>query len=81
MLGERTFANDLICLLDSLVFLILSAVIIATSMYLPQHISTIASRAYFYYSGDEGAAAGLSSSPVPNTLLQHQTGATVVKEL
>ena len=29
-------------------------IIIAGSLYLPQHITEIASRAWFYYAGDEG---------------------------
>jgi hypothetical protein len=77
----QSFADNPFRIPDSLVFLILSAVIIATSMYLPQHISTIASRAYFYYSGDEGAAAGLSPTPASSALVQQQTTVALVKEL
>lgn len=36
-------------------------VIIAASLYLPEHITTMLSRAWFYYAGDETAAAGLGS--------------------
>lgn len=32
-------------------------IIIAASLYLPEHITTILSRAWFYYAGDEQAAA------------------------
>lgn len=31
-------------------------IIIAASLYLPEHIATVASRAWFYYAGDETAA-------------------------
>lgn len=34
-------------------------IIIAASLYLPEHITTIASRAWFYYAGDD---AGLGVS-------------------
>lgn len=35
-------------------------IIIAASLYLPEHITTVASRAWFYYAGDEtaGTVAG-----------------------
>ena len=33
-------------------------IIIAASLYLPEHITTMLSRAWFYYAGDEAAAAG-----------------------
>jgi len=38
---------------DSFLFLFLSMIIIAASLYLPEHITTIASRAWFYYAGDD----------------------------
>jgi len=44
---------------DSFLFLFLSMIIIAASLYLPEHITTIASRAWFYYAGDD---AGLGVS-------------------
>ena len=31
-------------------------IVIAVSLYLPSHITTIASRAWFYYAGDESTA-------------------------
>lgn len=39
-------------ILNSLLFLFLSMIIYAATLYLPQHIMTIASRAWFYYAGD-----------------------------
>lgn len=41
---------------DSFLFLFLSMIIIAASLYLPSHMTTIASRAWFYYAGDESTA-------------------------
>jgi len=40
------------------VFIALSLLIIAVSFYLPHHIAIVASRAWWYYAGDEGRAAG-----------------------
>lgn len=34
-------------------------IIIAASLYLPTHITTIASRAWFYYAGDESTAGDM----------------------
>jgi len=36
---------------DSFLFLTLSMVLIAASLYLPEHIVTISHRAFYYYSG------------------------------
>lgn len=38
---------------DSFLFIFLSMLILAASLYLPHHVHTIASRAWFYYAGDE----------------------------
>ena len=38
---------------DSFLFLFLSMIIIAASLYLPEHISFIVRRAWFYWGGDE----------------------------
>lgn len=40
---------------DSVLFLLLSLLIIAASLYLPEHLSIIASRIFYYYSGNENA--------------------------
>ncbi|KAK3062639.1 hypothetical protein LTS18_003645 [Coniosporium uncinatum] len=37
---------------NSLLFLILSLVVIATSLYLPEHIINIANRAFYYWAGE-----------------------------
>ncbi|KAI9878737.1 MAG: hypothetical protein M1830_010643 [Pleopsidium flavum] len=42
---------------NSFLFLFLSMIIIAASLYMPEHITTIASRAWFYYAGDDAAVA------------------------
>ncbi|CCD51232.1 hypothetical protein BofuT4_P015380.1 [Botrytis cinerea T4] len=40
-------------------------VIIAMTLYLPQHITFLTNRAWFYYNGDESAKSALTSvSPV-----------------
>ncbi|PBP23894.1 hypothetical protein BUE80_DR005272 [Diplocarpon rosae] len=36
-------------------------VIIAMTLYLPQHITLLTSRAWFYYNGDESAKAAVQS--------------------
>ncbi|KAI9826246.1 MAG: hypothetical protein M1819_007414 [Sarea resinae] len=40
---------------NSFLFLFLSMVIIAISLYLPGHINTVANRAWFYYAGDDSS--------------------------
>jgi hypothetical protein len=44
-------------LVDSFLFIFLSMLILAASLYLPHHVHTIASRAWFYYAGDEDMLA------------------------
>lgn len=39
---------------DSFIFLFLSMILIAASLYLPEHIATVFRRAFFYYYGDDG---------------------------
>lgn len=46
---------------DSVLFLLLSLLIIAASLYLPEHLSIIASRIFYYYSGNENAHASLAN--------------------
>ncbi|KAJ4340868.1 hypothetical protein N0V87_002222 [Didymella glomerata] len=40
---------------NSVLFLLLSLLIIAASLYLPEHLSIITSRIFYYYSGNENA--------------------------
>lgn len=47
---------------DSFIFLFFSMILIAASLYLPQHIAFLTNRAWFYYHGDEGLAAAAAST-------------------
>ncbi|CAZ81397.1 unnamed protein product [Tuber melanosporum] len=49
---------------NSFLFVFLSMLILAASLYLPHHIHTIASRAWFYYAGDEE----LVHAPIPASM-------------
>jgi hypothetical protein len=49
---------------DSVLFLLLSLLIIAASLYLPEHLTIIANRMFYYLSGNHET---LSSSAVPKT--------------
>jgi len=42
---------------NTFIFIALSLLIIAVSFYLPRHVATIASRAWWYYAGEEGGAS------------------------
>lgn len=41
---------------DTFLLLFISMIIVAASLYLPEHVMKMASRAWFYYAGDETAA-------------------------
>ncbi|EAT91200.1 hypothetical protein SNOG_01551 [Parastagonospora nodorum SN15] len=43
--------------LDSVLFLLLSLLIIAASLYLPDHLTIIANRLFYYFSGNEETLA------------------------
>jgi hypothetical protein len=43
--------------LDSVLFLLLSLLIIAASLYLPDHLTIIANRLFYYFSGNEDTIA------------------------
>lgn len=50
---------------DSIVFLFFSMVIIATSLYLPEHLIYVCSRAYYYMAGmDSSTGGGLATQSV-----------------
>ena len=55
--ADREMANS-----DSFLFLFLSMIIIAASLYLPEHIATVLSRAWFYYAGDDTAHPSVGGS-------------------
>jgi hypothetical protein len=42
---------------DSVLFLLLSLLIIAASLYLPEHLTIIANRMFYYFSGNEETLA------------------------
>ena len=52
---------DTISQLDSFLFLFFSMIIIAITLYLPQHIAFLTNRAWFYYNGDENAKVAIQS--------------------
>lgn len=41
---------------NTFLLLFISMIIVAASLYLPEHVMKMASRAWFYYAGDETAA-------------------------
>lgn len=43
-------------------------VLIAALLYLPEHIATMASRAWFYYTGDEAAAAAAAAAALAGSV-------------
>ena len=43
---------------DTFLVLFISMIIVAASLYLPEHVMKMASRAWFYYAGDETASGG-----------------------
>ncbi|KAL8721800.1 MAG: hypothetical protein Q9225_001600 [Loekoesia sp. 1 TL-2023] len=49
---------------NSFLFLFISMIIIAASLYLPEHIVNMWNRAWFYYAGDDGAVAAGKPGPV-----------------
>ena len=50
---------------DSVLFLTLSLLAIATVLYLPAHVKTMSSRAYYYFAGaSEQVVAGAGSAGV-----------------
>ena len=52
---EKSLANR--TEIDSFLFLFISMIIIAASLYLPEHVATMWNRAWFYYAGDETQVA------------------------
>lgn len=46
---------------DSFLFLFLSMIIIAASLYLPEHVAGIANRAFYYWAGDDSGDVTASS--------------------
>lgn len=59
---------------DSVLFLLLSLLIIAASLYLPEHLSIITSRIFYYYSGNENAHSGLAQKALGEPAHIHGAG-------
>jgi len=61
---------------NSFLFLFFSMIVIAMTLYLPQHLAFLTNRAWFYYHGDEtnapatAAAESLVESPVGAALVE-----------
>ncbi len=81
---KRTFATrkNTYTLIDSFIFLFLSMIMIAGCLYLPEHVATMCSRAWFYYAGPDetsptvgmtrkttiaGAGAGIGTGSMTGT--------------
>lgn len=70
-------STDLYCLFtDSFLFLFFSMIIIALTLYLPQHLTFLTNRAWFYYNGPESAKAAVESAT--STVLGEQIKQTAV---
>jgi hypothetical protein len=56
---------------DSALFLILSMILIACSLYLPEHVTTISRRVFYYIAGDvEGAPTSAIVAATKETLTE-----------
>ncbi|KAH7393203.1 hypothetical protein BKA64DRAFT_675548 [Cadophora sp. MPI-SDFR-AT-0126] len=60
---------------NSFLFLFFSMIIIAMTLYLPQHIAFLTNRAWFYYNGDESAKTAVQS------VIESPTGAALVQKV
>ncbi|TVY49878.1 hypothetical protein LOCC1_G000188, partial [Lachnellula occidentalis] len=63
---------------NSFLFLFFSMIIIAMTLYLPQHIAFLTNRAWFYYNGEESAklaGAGM------NSVLDSATSSVLVEKV
>ncbi|KAG9249191.1 hypothetical protein BJ878DRAFT_563436 [Calycina marina] len=60
---------------NSFLFLFSSMVLIAMTLYLPQHIAFLINRGFFYYNGDECAKSALAS------VLESSASTTVVEKV
>ncbi|PVH85503.1 hypothetical protein DL98DRAFT_483309 [Cadophora sp. DSE1049] len=60
---------------NSFLFLFFSMIIIAMTLYLPQHIAFLTNRAWFYYNGDESAKTAVQS------VIESPTGAVLVQKV
>jgi hypothetical protein len=72
--------TDYNALLDSFLFLFFSMIMIAITLYLPQHIAFLTNRAWFYYNGDENAKVAIQSvvESATSSMLPEKARETVV---
>jgi len=66
---------------NSFLFLFFSMIVIAMTLYLPQHIAFLTNRAWFYYNGDESAKSAVKSAieSSTSTILVEKVKETVAK--
>ncbi|KAG0648351.1 hypothetical protein D0Z07_5155 [Hyphodiscus hymeniophilus] len=72
---------ELIMTADSFLFLFFSMIVIALTLYLPQHIAFLTNRAWFYYNGDEstkGAVKSVIENVATSTILVEKVQETVL---
>jgi hypothetical protein len=60
--------------IESFLFLFFSMIIIAMTLYLPQHIAFLTNRAWFYYNGPE------STKAVVKSVLENTSTSTILVE-
>ncbi|KAG9236609.1 hypothetical protein BJ875DRAFT_455934 [Amylocarpus encephaloides] len=63
---------------NSFLFLFFSMIIIAMTLYLPQHITFLTSRAWFYYNGDEKLGAAMMGNESTRAMVQGVVKETIV---
>lgn len=66
---------------DSVVFLLISLTSIAATLYLPQHVSLLASRAWYYINGETIDIAAFARNVFDGALGAGKGAAAVVREL
>ncbi|KAF2755169.1 hypothetical protein EJ05DRAFT_478971 [Pseudovirgaria hyperparasitica] len=66
---------------NSFLFLFLSMIIIAASLYLPEHITTIAHRVFYYLAGDEHSSLKTVAAVQPVKQVMEHTVATSAGEI
>ena len=59
---------------DSFLFLFLSMIIIAASLYLPEHVAGIANRAFYYWAGDDSGDVAASSKALRSAVTSMMRG-------
>jgi len=64
---------------NTFIFLFFSMIVVACSLYLPQHITFLANRAWFYYFGDDEAVPNSGSAKAVTTALGNAAASTSVE--